>query len=293
MRMKFGLLIPLAAPYATPTFVERLGTLAESHGFDSLWIGEHVVVPAAWRSAYPLGNHGKMPTAVQFGELDPWTTLSYLAAITRRIRLGACAVVPQRNPVYSAKEAANADWLSRGRIDFGAGVGWSEEEFEAVNATFADRGARGLAYLKVIKKLWSEHAADYSDEYYSLPASVLYPKPCQVPNPPIHILGQSRSALRRVAEIGDGFFPIDQSPEQMSALVNDLDALLQSRERKLADITVSITPYTSGCDLDKVESYRDAGVDQVVLFQFVECIDELEPVIEAFARQIVEPGRAI
>lgn len=291
--MKFGLLIPLAAPYGTSRFVEKLGRLAEDHGFDSLWLGEHVVVPAQWESSYPLDEAGRMPSAVQLGELDPYTTLAYLAAITKRIRLGACTVVPQKNPVYTAKQIANADWLSGGRIDFGAGIGWAKEEFEALGAPFEKRGARCTSYLRVIKRLWTEREATYEDEFYSLRSSLLYPKPLQKPHPPIHILGQSGAPIRRVAELGDGFFPLDQSPEQMAVIIRDLDAELQKRGRKLADITITASPYTSGCDLAKVEGYRRAGVDQVVLFQFVEDIAELEPVIAGFAKNIVRPGRAI
>jgi len=291
--VKFGLLIPLAAPYGTSRFVEKLGRLAEDHGFDSLWVGEHVVVPAEWESAYPLDEAGRMPSAVKFGELDPYTTLAYLAAITRRIRLGACTVVPQKNPVYTAKQIANADWLSGGRIDFGAGIGWAKEEFEALGAPFGKRGARCTSYLKVIRQLWTQPDAAYEDEFYTLRRSLLYPKPLQRPHPPIHILGQSGAPIRRVAEIGDGFFPIDQSPEQMAAIVRDLDVELQRCGRRLADVTISATPYTGDCDLAKVEAYRQAGVDQVVLFRFVEDIDGLEPVIEEFTRNVVEPGRHV
>jgi probable F420-dependent oxidoreductase len=291
--VKFGLLIPLAAPYGTSRFVEKLGRLAEDHGFDSLWLGEHVVVPSQWESSYPLDEAGRMPSAVQLGELDPYTTLAYLAAITKHIRLGACTVVPQKNPVYTAKQIANADWLSGGRIDFGAGIGWAKEEFEALGAPFEKRGARCTSYLRVIKRLWTEPEAAYEDEFYSLRSSLLYPKPLQKPHPPIHILGQSGAPIKRVAELGDGFFPLDQSPEQMAVIIRELDAELQKRGRKLPDITITASPYTSGCDLAKVEAYRRAGVDQVVLFQFVEDIAELEPVIEGFARNIVRPGRAI
>lgn len=291
--MRFGLLIPLAHPYATPAYVERLGRLAETYEFDSLWIGEHVVVPEVWKSEYPLDEQGRMPSAVQYGELDPYTSLCYLAAVTRKIRLGACTVVPQRNPVYTAKEIANADWLSGGRIDFGAGIGWSQEEFEAVGAPFEKRGARCNSYLRLMKRLWTGHAVAYEDEFYTMPSSLLYPKPVQKPHPPIHILGQSRAPLKRVAELGDGFFPIGQSPEQMAALVNELDGLLDLRGRKRSEITISATPYTEPCDVDKVKRYREAGVDQVVLFEFVERIEDLERVIATFAESIVVPGRRI
>jgi alkanesulfonate monooxygenase SsuD/methylene tetrahydromethanopterin reductase-like flavin-dependent oxidoreductase (luciferase family) len=123
--MDIALLIPLAAPFASTEFVELLGPKAEQCGFSALWVGEHVVVPDEWESLYPASDDGLIPDAVQQGELDPFSTLCYLAAITENIRLGVCCNVAQRNPVYTAKEAANVDWLSGGRLEFGAGVGWA------------------------------------------------------------------------------------------------------------------------------------------------------------------------
>jgi probable F420-dependent oxidoreductase len=288
--MDIGLLIPVAAPYATREFVHSLGTQAEEAGFSSLWVGEHVVVPAEWESQYPIGESGKMPSAVKFGELDSYTTLSYLAAITRRIRLGACTIVPQRNPVYTAKETSNADWLSGGRIDFGAGVGWSKEEFNAVATPFAKRGARCNSYLRVIKELWEKSVSEYSDDYYQLPASLLHPKPIQTPHPPIHVLGSSRASLNRVAELGNGFFPLDESPEELAALLTTLDECLAERGRSREEIQVSVSPYTRDVSLEMVKEYREAGADQVVLFKFLEDIAELQGSINTFAREIVEPA---
>ena len=289
--MEIGLLVPLAAPYATPEFIHRLGTLSEQAGFSSLWVGEHVVVPADWESKYPLSVDGHIPAAVRLGELDPYTTLCYLASITQSIRLGACTIVPQRNPVYTAKEIANADWLSGGRIDFGAGVGWSKEEFDATGATFAKRGARCLSYIHVMKALWEKEVAEYNDEFYRLPPSLLHPKPIQKPHPPIHILGDSPAAIARTAEVGNGFLPLDIGPEQMATLLTLLDQHLAVWGRCRSDIKVSVSPYTRDCNLDLIKRYRDVGVDQVVLFKFVESIEEMEHAIEGFSNSIVEPAR--
>jgi probable F420-dependent oxidoreductase len=290
--MDIGLLIPVAAPYATRKFVHSLGTLAEEAGFSSLWVGEHLVVPAEWESQYPIGESGEMPSAVKFGELDSYTTLAYLAAITKRIRLGACTIVPQRNPVYTAKEVANVDWLSEGRVEFGAGVGWSKEEFDAVSVSFSQRGARCNSYLQVIKELWGKPTAEFSDDFYQMPPSLLYPKPIQKPHPPIFVLGSSKASLRRVAKLGDGFLPLDESPEELAALLVNLDVYLQEEGRSRDEICVSVCPYTREVDLDLVKEYRDAGADQVVLFKFLEDIDELKGTIESYAREIVEPARS-
>jgi len=291
--MDIGLLVPVSVPYGTREFVRTLGTRAEACGFHSLWVGEHVVVPEESTSDYPSSEDGEMPSAVQYGELDPYGTLSYLAGITDTLRLGACTILPQRNPVYTAKEIANTDWLSGGRIDVGVGVGWSREEFDAVAAPFERRGSRCDSYLRVMKECWVEAVSSYEDEFYRLPPSLLHPKPIQRPHPPLHILGSTRAAVRRVARFGDGFFPMDEGPEELARLLVQLDEDLAFEGRRREEIRVSVTPYTRACDLDLVRRYRDIGVDQVILFAFVEDARALEGTIESLAEEIVEPARKL
>jgi len=291
--LDIGLLIPLSAPYATRDFIRHLGTRAEACGFHSLWVGEHVVIPETSTSEYPVSDDGSLPSAIQFGELDPYSTLTYLAGLTERIRLGACTIVPQRNPVYTAKEVANADWLSGGRIDVGSGVGWSREEFEAVAAPFERRGARCDSYVRVMQACWRDAVAGHQDDFYDLPPSLLYPKPVQQPSPPLHVLGSTEAALRRVALYGDGFFPLDVGPDELAAQLTELDRHLAAQGRGRDDIYVSPSPYTRPCDLGLVRRYRDAGADQVILFAFVEDAAALDTVIEGFAKRIVEPAGAL
>jgi len=291
--MDIGLLVPLSVPFGTREFVRTLGTRAEACGFHSLWVGEHVVVPETSTSEYPASEDGEMPSAVQYGELDPYTTLSYLAGFTETIRLGACTIVPQRNPVYTAKEIANADWLSGGRIDVGVGVGWSREEFEAVAAPFERRGARCDSYVRVMQECWREPVSAYEDAFYQLPPSLLHPKPVQRPYPPLHVLGSTSTALRRVAAFGDGYFPLDAGPEELATQLAELDEYLAPRGRGREDVYVSVSPYTRACDLALMERYREVGADQVILFAFVEDGAALEGVMEDFAKRIIEPARAL
>ncbi len=285
--MDIGLLIPLSTPYATRSFVHELGTMAEEGGFHSLWVGEHVVVPEESVSEYPASDDGQMPSAVRNGELDPYGTLAYLAGITQTIRLGACTTVPQRNPVYTAKEIANADWLSGGRIDVGVGVGWSKEEYEAVAAAFGHRGTRCDSYVGVMKACWTEETSEYHDEFYDLLPSRVYPKPIQTPHPPLHILGSTPPALHRVARYGDGFFPLDESPDELAALVDQLIGLLEREGRSREDVRVTATPYERQADMDLVARYRDAGADQIVLFEFVEDLDSMRRAVDRFTEKIV------
>jgi hypothetical protein len=144
-----------------------------------------------------------------------------------------------------------------------------------------------------MRRLWREPVAEYSDEFYTLRPSLLYPKPVQKPRLPIHILGDSKAALRRVADFGDGFLPMDIEPESLADPLSILDMMLAERDRSRDEITVSVIPPVGGCDLDKVKRYRDAGADRVVIMEFVHALDQLEPVIDRLAEQIVEPARGL
>ena len=152
--MQIGLCMTLVSGIDTPAFLDTLGRLAEEAGFASLWVGEHTVLFDHYNSRYPLTEDGKIPgSAEENVELEPFTALAYLAGKTSTIRLGTgVCVLPQRNPVYTAKEAANVDWLSGGRLDLGIGVGWLAEEYAALGVPFERRGARCDAYLVSVHK---------------------------------------------------------------------------------------------------------------------------------------------
>ena len=172
-----------------------------------MWVAEHVVLFDDYRSAYPYAANGRIPAPPESGMLEPFTALAFLAAVTKTLRLGTgICLLPQRNPVYTAKEAANVDFLSGGRLDLGIGVGWLAEEFRAVAAPFEHRGARCRSYVEVMRALWCDAVSEYKDEFYELPACRMYPKPVQRPHPPLHFGGESDAALRRVADLGQGWY---------------------------------------------------------------------------------------
>lgn len=291
--MDIALLVPLASPFATPRFLEQLGARAEQCGFSALWIGEHVVVPDEWESLYPASDDGSLPDAVQKGELDAFTTLSYLAAVTETIRLGVCCNIAQRNPVYTAKEAANVDWLSGGRLEFGAGVGWSREEFDACNMPFERRGSRARSHMEVIRRLWNEPVAQYSDEFYQLRASLMYPKPFQESGIPVHCLGDSKAALRRVAEFGDGFLPMYLEPDQFEEPLNYLNELLAERGRSIEEISITALVGSNGLNVERLSRYRESGVDRILVMEFVEKLEKLTPTLEQIAERVVHPARSL
>ena len=213
--MRFDLWTPTANPFTTPELLALLGREAEERQIGTLWVGEHVVLFDEYRSRYPYAADGRIPAPPGSGLLEPLNTLSFLAACTTTVRLGtAMILLPQRNPVYTAKEVSTLDWLSRGRVDLGVGVGWLEEEFEAVNVPWPERGARTDEYLGVLATLWTDDPSGFSGDFYSLPPCSMFPKPVQPGGPPIHIGGESDAALRRAARC-DGWHTFNRSPEDL------------------------------------------------------------------------------
>jgi probable F420-dependent oxidoreductase len=292
--MRIGLFAPLGNPFGTPDYVRTLGTAAEERGFHSLWVAEHVVLFDDYASRYPYAADGRIPATGEAGFLDPFEALAFLAAITARIRLGTgICLVPQRNPVYTAKQVASVDWLSSGRLDFGVGIGWLAEEFRALQVPFDRRGDRCRAYLEVMRRLWCEPVSSFEGEFYDLPACRQYPKPIQQPHPPIHFGGESPAALRRVADLGQGWYPFDIEPGPLAVLLERLDRLLAARGRSRRDVELSVCPYFRPADLDLVKRYRDVGVDQVILLLIAPRAEELRRSLDDLAESIVEPARRL
>ncbi len=248
----------------------------------------------AYASKYPYSEDGRFPAAGEVGILEPFNALSFLAACTKTVRLGTGIVlVPQRNPVYTAKEAATVDWMSNGRLDFGVGVGWLKEEFDVLGVPFERRGARCREYLAVMKSLWCDPVSQYEGEFYRLPPCRQYPKPIQQPHPPIHFGGESTPALKRVADLGQGWYGYNLDPAAAKERIGKLEELLRERGRSRSEIKVSICTYLRPATLDLVKEYRDAGVDQVIVLTMATNTEELEQVLDMLANSIVEPARAL
>ena len=292
--MRIGLFCPAGNPFATPEYLNALATGAEERSFHSLWVAEHVVLFDDYRSRYPYAADGRIPVGGEAGLLDPFQTLAFLAARTRRIRLGTgICLVPQRNPVYTAKDAATIDWLSGGRFDFGVGIGWLAEEFAALGVPFEHRAARCREYLEVMRRLWCDPVSEHAGEHYRLPACRQYPKPVQHPHPPIHFGGESDAALRRVADLGQGWYPFSIEPETLAERLGVLERLLGARGRRRADVEISVCPYLRRPDLDLVKRYREVGVDQVVLLLLGADVAALRRTLDELTETIAVPAQRL
>jgi probable F420-dependent oxidoreductase len=266
----FDLWLPTANPFTTPALLTAIAGEAEERGIHTIWVGEHVVTFDQYASSYPYSDDGRLPLPAQTGLLEPFTTLAFLAALTTRVRLGtAMCLLPQRNPVYTAKEVATLDWLSGGRVDLGVGVGWLREEFDALEVPWERRGGRTDDYLAVLRTLWCDDPSSFSGDFYTLAPCNQYPKPVQTPHPPIHIGGESDAALRRTARTAQGWHTFNRPPADLAAPLARLDTLLAAEGRSRAEITVTVCPYFQELSPATVEQYAAAGVDAVAALLFV------------------------
>jgi probable F420-dependent oxidoreductase len=280
--VEFDLWVPTATPFCTGEVLRRLGRAAEDRGVRTVWVGEHVVLFEEYGSRYPYSGDGKLPAPPDAGLLEPMTALAYLAAATDRLRLGtAMCLVPQRHPVFTAKEVATVDWLSDGRLDFGVGVGWLQEEFRALGVPWPRRGARTDEYLELMKTVWSEARPSFEGEFYELPPCRLEPKPVQRPHPPLHVGGESDAALARAARVGQGWHTFNRLPPELSPAVGRLEELLARYGRRRAELRVTVCPYMHQLDVEMIERYREAGADAVAALVFVAAEGEVEPALDA------------
>ena len=206
--MRYGFYLPTRGPTAKPAALTTMVQRAETLGFHSVMVADHVVIPAEIESAYPYTVGGNFLSEEE--ALEQFTLMTFVAAQTQRLRLvSSILIVPQRNPVLTAKTIATLDWLSGGRVTVGVGVGWMREEFEALDAApFNRRGAVTNEYLEIFKKLWTQDVSSHASKFYRFDRLRFAPKPLQNPHPPIWIGGHSDAALRRVAQHADGWHPV-------------------------------------------------------------------------------------
>jgi probable F420-dependent oxidoreductase len=287
--MKVGVFAPFAAANADPEFLRAVGQAVEERGFESVWAAEHVVLFDDYDSRYPYSPDGRFPGGGDSGLLEPFTALTFLAGVTGNVRLGTgICLVSQRNPVYTAKQVADLDVLSGGRVDFGIGIGWLREEFEALQMPFEHRAARCREHVEVMKTLWCDEVSEYGGDHYRLRPCRMYPKPVQQPHPPVHVGGESDAALRRVAEFGQGWYSFNRTPEEFGDPLRRLDQLLAEKDRSRADveITVYLNPLAPGM----VEGYREHGVDRVVGLCFAFDRDSLLTTLDQLVVDLVEPA---
>ena len=271
--------VGVAIPFSHRTPVDYIAAAArhlEEVGFASIWAPEHVLFFPEYASSYPYSEDGRIPGNPD-GILDPFSALTYVAAHTFRIRLGTgICLVPQRQPVYTAKMVADLDYLSGGRFEFGVGIGWLREEFDNLQMSFRARASRCAEYIDAMKALWTQEVSSFEGPTVQLAPCYMNPKPVQKPHPPILFGGESEPAMRRVVTQGDGWYAFNLDPDAARAGFERLDAKLRDAGRDPASVRRYVGAGGQRVTPDIAAAYRDAGVDQLVLGLFATNIDDLK-----------------
>jgi probable F420-dependent oxidoreductase len=291
--MQIGLFAVGIGPSADPEVITLIARTAEQGGFHSLWAPEHVVLLDQYASKYPYSKDGKLPMPnTKIDILDPFVALTFAAAHTKTLRLGTgICLLPERNPVVTAKEIASLDKVSGGRFDFGIGIGWLAEEFTAVGVPWERRAERTREYLKAMKLLWTEEEPDFKGEFCSFPKVRLYPKPVQKPHPPLIFGGESTPALRRVGEVGDGWFGVNVTVDDAKAKIARIREYAQAAGRDPGKLHFSVSPgLGEPVEMDRIKQYRDVGVHQVVVGAIPRDGQGMKGEIERLAGKLVAPS---
>ncbi len=279
--MKFGLFGINLGACAEPGALVDVARAAEAAGFDSVWTGEHVVLPDPQAPPSPLPP--------EFPMLDPAVALTYAAAHTRTLKLATGIIIlPQRNPLVLAKELASVDVLSNGRLIVGVGVGYLEAEFNALGIPFQHKGKRSVEYLEAMLAIWREDKPEYRGEFTSFGGVQARPRPRQRPHPPIVFGGMSAPAYRRALRYAHGWYGFNIDAERAAGCLREIDAMRPrvTRPPELGPLETSITPIGE-VDADTAKRYRDAGVDRLVLFLPTLDVREVLDFIARAQRQLI------
>ena len=293
--MQVGVWIPNCRHLATPDIIRRTAVRAEQLGYDSVWVSDHVVVPDA--------NVDRIGAGI----FDPLVTLAVAAGATSRVRLGTTVlIVPYRNPVVTAKMVSSLDALSGGRVVLGVGAGWLAEESAALGVPFAERGAMTDEYLAAMRELWTSPAPSFAGKYTQFSGLKFEPKPVQQPHPPIWVGGHGRASLRRAAEIGAAWHPINRSAEELRAGRAELAALCTARGRAVPPIALrndlcvlrpggrpgtsvrggSVLVGEPAALVDRLAELRAVGVEHLVIEFLAPDGSELDEQMALFAERV-------
>ncbi|MBI4640532.1 MAG: LLM class F420-dependent oxidoreductase [Candidatus Tectomicrobia bacterium] len=310
--MQFGVSLPNRGPLATPDPLEKMAQKVESLGFDSIWVTDHIVIPTKISSPYPYSSTGAFSGDPSQPYLEPLTLLTYLAACTKKVRLGTSVLIlPYRPPVLTAKILASLDVLSKGRVILGAGAGWMEEEFQALGLeSFHERGTYTDEHIRIFKILWTEEDPSFQGKYYRFSDIKFSPKPLQKPHIPIWIGGHTPPAIRRAARLGDGWHPIGLTPpailepDELAQMVTQLKSQAEKFGRDPGKITISFRSalqigesQTTGQGrrllsgtpdqiIEDLHRYASVGVSHFIFNVRTGSVEEMGETLEKFVSEV-------
>jgi probable F420-dependent oxidoreductase len=289
--LQFGCHLPVYGPAATRDVLLGFARRMEALGYDSLWASDHIVIPYSIASRYPYNPTGDFPLAPTTGFLEPLVALGLVAAVTERMRLGTTVLVlPHRHPVLAAKMLATLDHLAPGRVVLGAGVGWMKEEIELFGVPHARRGAWSDEAIRVMKACWRDERVAHRGEFFNFEPLGVAPKPARG-TIPVWIGGHTPRALRRVAELGDGWHAAFPSAEKMKTGLADLAAACRKAGRAVDSLTISARvglPARQDADalVREIRELAALGVSHVILESRVRDLDDLTAIYEKFSKDV-------
>lgn len=287
--MRYGVAIPHANRFASPAAIRSVAGALEDLGFDSVWVSDHIVVPE---------GHRYIPEYMD----EPLAVLSYLAAATTHVQIGTSVlIVPYRDPVFTAKFLATVDVLSAGRVVAGVGIGWLEEEFRALGVPYTERASMTDEYLRAMRNLWETETSSFRGRHRSYENLRMFPKkaPDRPGTIPIVVGGNSPGAVRRAAELGDGWHPINLRPGELREGVTSYHEACRRAGTEPGPVSLRILPGRQASE-DRppltgspreqavdLRDYRDAGLDELVLWPVARTPPELVAQLRSFMREVV------
>jgi probable F420-dependent oxidoreductase len=240
--------------------LSELGRALEDRGFASLYVPEHTHIPVSRKTPFPGG--GELPKRYAHTH-DPFVGLAFAAAVTKKLIVGTgICLVPQHEPIVTAKAIASLDQLSGGRFVFGIGGGWNVDEMENHGATYDTRFKMMREYVLAMKALWTQDEASYHGEFVKFDPVWSWPKPAQKPHPPILLGGETDYTLRRVVDYCDGWFPRPRGFDPVQG-VDRLRRMADSRKRDFSTLTINV--FGAPNDAKVLEGYRKAGIQDALL----------------------------
>lgn len=256
--MQIGAIFPSLEIGSDPSAIQDYAQAVEALGYQHLLIVEHILGFA--RGDF-IGSFGPMTHETPFHE--PLVLLGFMAGCTQRIEfVTGVLVLPMRETILVAKQAAEVDILSRGRLRLGIGVGWIPPEFAALNQEYATRGARSVEQIAIMRALWTEQSVTFHGRWHHLEAAGIAPKPVQQPIP-IWLGGGSEQTLRRAARLADGWLPIGAPNEIAQAKIGRLRGYLAEAGRAEAAFGIHALPLVSAAAepvwLAQVSGWRAIG----------------------------------
>lgn len=243
--MKIGMFLPQVGEYATKENILYIANEAEKEGINSVWVLDRLLWPLNPQTPYKATPNGILPVDFQ-SVLDPLTTLTFVAGVTKRILLGTSIIdMFFQNPVILAKRFATLDILSDGRTISGLGIGWSKDEYEVSGVPYKDKGSRADEFLQVLRKIWTDDVVEFKGQFYNIPASKIGPKPLQKPHPPILLGGFSPKTFSRIVNYANGWIGVAGfGPlEQLEQVINGLRESARKVDKDPSKIGIYIGSY--------------------------------------------------